>query len=279
MAISPPPSTPVSADRIRGRAEHSGLPECSAALPELGGEALLDAIVWDQAALDKFRRYFLPKDTEGPPAYCLDEKVVLDEIRRLALREPLTFTERAPSWVSHDAKAIGYATLGRWCAFAIARRDSGRVDREHQASGSYKPYAAIGTFAPIGRGNDWGQIDVNSLSGRVLAYAVLLTKDAARGYARAVGMRETASLSRVRGHFFRAVATRGRMMRQTPPGTASTERAAGGKPTPAGFLVLNNRGVYPICRRDSHASELKRPHPFYAGTRVARTSATARPRP
>lgn len=237
---------------------------CSAALPQLAGEDLLNAIVWDQAALDKFRRYFLPKDTIGPPTYKADEDLVLGEIRRLAHCEPLMFTTHPPSWVRNEAKAIGYATLGDWCAFAIGLRDAGRVTREHQASGSYKPYAAIGTLAPIGTGHDWRQIDVNSLSGRVLAYAVLLTRDAAPAYSRAAGMRTTASLSSVRTHFFRAVAARGRMVRDRPPSAATGEREA------AGFLVLEDRGIFPIYRRDpNNAAHLKRPYPFRAGERLA----------
>ncbi len=240
-------------------------------LPELTGQELLDAIVWDQAALDKFRRYFLPGDTEGPPAYQIEEKVVLDEIRRLAQHQPLTFTTCPPSWVRSDAKAIGYATLGDWCAFAIGLRDSRRVDREHKASGTFKPYAAIGTIAPIGPGHDWRQINVNSLSGRVLAYAVLLTADAAPGYARAAGMRKTASLHRVRAHFFRAVAAHGRMVREEPSGTAA------GKSTAVGFLELDGRGSFPIYRRDANIAQLKRPYPFCAGERIARTRAPAGP--
>jgi hypothetical protein len=203
--------------------------------------------------------------------YKAHEDVVLGEIRRLAQHEPLTFTTRPPSWVRSDAKAIGYATLGDWCAFAIGLRDPARVDREHQANRSYKPYAAIGTFAPIGRGHDWQQIDVNSLSGRVLAYAVLLTKDAAPAYARAAGIRATASLNRVRTHFFRAVAVHGRMVREEPPGAGARERPA------AGFLVLDQQGTCPIYRRDSNVAHLKRPYPFYAGERI-RKHATGEPR-
>ena len=235
-----------------------------AALPQLAGEDLLDAIVWDQAALDKFRRYFLPKDTLGPPTYEADENLVLSEIRRLAQREPLILTRRPPSWVTRDAKAVGYATLGDWCAFAIARRDFSLVDRKHRPRASQKPYAAISTIAPIGPGNDWRRIDVNSLSGRVLAHAILLTRDVASGYARIVGMRTTASLTRVRTHFFRAVAAHGCMVRDTPVGVAASEPAA------AGFLVLPGRGTFPVCRRVSNVGHLKRPYPFYVGERLTR---------
>jgi hypothetical protein len=259
MATCLLPSPTESADRVRSSKDRSESVACSAAPLHLAGEDLLNAIVWDQRALDKFRRYFLPRDTGGPPAYQVDEEAVLGEIRRLAQHEPLRFTTRRPSWVRSDAKAIGYATLGDWCAFAICLRDRGRVHHEHPASGSYKPYAAIGTFAPIGHGHDWQQIDVNALSGRVLAYAVLLTRDAAPAYARAAGMRKTASLNRVRIHFFRAVADHGRMVRETPPGAAAEE------PPAAGFLVLDDRGIFPIHRRDSNVAHLKRPYPFYAG--------------
>lgn len=248
---------------MRTRTEPLKQVACSAALPQLAGEDLLNAIVWDHAALDKFRRYFLPKDTIGPPTYRADEDLVLGEIRRLAQCEPLMFTTHPPSWVQSDAKAIGYATLCDWCAFAIGLRDPGRVAHEHQASGSYKPYAAIGTFAPIGRGHDWRQIDVNCLSGRVLAYAVLLTQDAAPAYSGAAGMRPTASLGRVRSNFFRAVAARGRMMRDRPPIANAGEREA------AGFLVLDDRGIFPIYRRDSNAAHLKRPYPYRVGERLA----------
>jgi len=272
MTTYPLPSPTESADLVHSSKGHSEPVACSAALPQLVGEDLLNAIVWDQAALDKFRRYFLPKDTIGPPTYKADEDLVLGEIRRLAQHEPLVFTTRPPSWVRSDAKAVGYATLSDWCAFAIGLRDPGRVDREHQASGSYKPYAAIGTIAPIGPGHDWQQIDVNFLSGRVLAYAVLLTQDAAPAYARAVGMRTTASLGRVRTHFFRAVAAHGRMVRDKPPGAATDERAA------AGFLVLAGRGIFAIRRRDSNVAHPKRPYPFYADECLARTHATAGPR-
>ena len=225
-------------------------------LPEFAGEDLLNAIVWDQAALDKFRRYFLPRDTGGPPAYRVDEEVVLGEIRRLAQHEPLTFTTRPPSWVRSDAKAIGYATLGDWCAFAIGLRDPGRVDREHQVIGSYKPYAAIGTFAPIGPGRDWRQIDVNSLSERVLAYTVRLTKGAASPYARAAGVSKTASIAAVRHHFFEAVAYHGRMVREKPPWAAEWKGSA------EGFLMLGDRSAFAICRRDPRLTGLKRPYPF-----------------
>jgi hypothetical protein len=264
MAIYSLPNPAKSADRVLDNKERSESLVCSAALPRLVGEELLNTIVWDQAALDKFRRYFLPKDTLGPPTYEADEDVVLGEIRRLAQHEPLTFTTRPPSWVRRDAKAIGYATLGDWCAFAIGLRSRGRVDREPQASGSYKPYAVISTIAPIGHGHDWQRIDVNSLSGRVLAYAVLLTRDAAPSYARAAGMRKTASLNRVRAHFFRAIAANGRMVRETPARAAAGERAA------AGFLVLNHRRIFPVHRRDSNTAHLKRPHPFYAGECLTR---------
>ena len=229
---------------------------CSAALPQLAGEDLLNAIVWDQAALDKFRRYFLPKDTIGPPTYKAHEDVVLGEIRRLAQHEPLIFTTRPPPWVRRNAKAIGYATLGDWCAFALGLRDRGRVDREHQAIGSYKPYAAIGTFAPIGHGHDWRQIDVNSLSERVLAYAVRLTKGAASPYARAAGVSKTASIAAARHHFFEAVADHGSMVREKPPWAAEWKGSA------EGFLMLGDRSAFAICRRDPRLTGLKRPYPF-----------------
>jgi len=264
MATYPLTSPAGLTDRARSREERSWLLAHPAALPQLAGEDLLDAIVWDRTALDKFRRYFLPKDTLGPPRYEADENLVLSEIRRLAQHEPLILTRRPPSWVRRDAKAVGYATLGDWCAFAIAPRDASRVDRKHRPGSSHKPYAVISTVAPIGPGNDWQQIDVNSLSGRVLAYAVLLTRDVASGYARIVGMRTTAGLSRVRTHFFRAVAAHGCMVRDRPVGVAASE------PDAAGFLVLAGRGTFPICRRVSNVGHRKRPYPFYVGERLAR---------
>jgi hypothetical protein len=235
------------------------------ALPDLSGVDLVNAIVWDRAALDKFRRYFLPRDTAGPPTYEADEDVVLGELRRLAQREPLTFTTHPPSWVHRDAKAIGYATLGDWCVFAIALRNSVRVEREHPAGGSYKPYAAISTISPFGPGNDWRPIEVRWLSGRVLAYALLLTKDAAPSYAQAVGMRKTASLNRVRAHFFRAVADHGLIVGEIPSWTV------GGEHSPEGFLTLGNRWAFPIYRRGADVAHLKRPYPFYAGECVIQT--------
>lgn len=227
------------------------------ALPDLSGNELLNTIVWDQAALDKFRRYFLPKDTAGPPTYKPDEDLVLGEIRRLAEHEPLSFSTCPPSWVRSDAKAIGYATLGDWCAFAIAARDRVQGEHNHHANGPYKPYAAISTISPIGSGNDWTHIDVNWLSGRVLAYAVLLTGDAAPSYAQIVGMRSTASLSRIRGHFFRAIADRARMVRERPPWAAHCDGQA------EGVLTIDNRWAFPIRRRSSDVAHLKRPYPFY----------------
>jgi hypothetical protein len=130
----------------------------------------------------------------------------------------------------------------------------------------------IGTFAPIGPGHDWRQIDVNSLSGRVLAYAVLLTKDAAPDYARAAGMRVTANLNRVRAHFFRAVPNHGRMVREAPSGTIAGEQPA------AGFLVLGDHGMFPILRRDPNSAHLKRPHPFYVGGHLTGPPAGDMPR-
>jgi hypothetical protein len=242
---------------------HIGNPSVRA-LPELAGSELLNTIVWDQAALDKFRRYFLPKDTAGPPTYKADEDLVLGEIRRLAQCEPLRFTTCPPSWVRGNAKTIGYATLGDWCAFAIAARDRTRSARDHHANGAYKPYAAIGTISPIGPGNDWRHIDVDWLSGRVLAYAVLLTRDAAPSYARIVGMRKTASLSRVRGHFFGAVADRGRMVRVRPPWTDDCDYQA------EGFLTIDDRWAFPVFRRGTDVAHLKRPYPFYAGDCLAK---------
>lgn len=258
MVIDPRYSPAESADRPH-ISDSSGR-----ALPELAGSDLLNTIVWDLAALDKFRRYFLPKDTAGPPTYKANEDLVLGEIRRLAQHEPLRFTTSPPSWVRGDAKAIGYAVLGDWCAFAIAARDYIRSDRDHHSSGSYKPFAAISTISPIGHGNDWRRIDVNWLSGRVLAYAVLLTRDAAPSYARIVGMRKTASLSRVRGHFFRAVADRGRMVRDKPPWTGDCGCQA------EGFLTIDDRWAFPICRRGPDVAHLKRPYPFYAGDCLAK---------
>jgi len=258
--LSNPSKFADRAHSSNGRAEPEA---CSPAPACLAGEDLLDAVVWDLAALDKFRRYFLPKDTAGPPGYEVDEDVVLGEIRRLARHEPLTFRTCAPSWARGGANTVGYATLGDWCAFAICQRDRGRLDRSQEASGTYKPYAVIGTFAPIGPGHDWRQIDVNSLSGRVLAYAVLLTKDAAPGYARAAGMRVTASLNRVRAHFFHAVANYGRVVREAPSGAIADEQGA------AGFLVLDEHRVFPILRRDPDSAHLKRPHPFYVGGHLA----------
>jgi hypothetical protein len=225
-------------------------------LLDLSGVDLLSTIVWDRAALDKFRRYFLPRDTAGPPTYEADEDVVLAEIRRLAQCEPLKFTTRPPSWVRSEARAVGYAMLGDWCAFALALRDNVRTDR-HPDGRSYKPYAAISTIAPIGPGNDWQHIDFHWLSGRVLAYAVLLTKDAAPSYAGAVGMRKTASLTRVRAHFFRAVADHGRIVPDKP------SWAAGGEHPAEAFLTLGDQRAFPICRRSPDVTHLKRPYPFY----------------
>jgi hypothetical protein len=236
-----------------------------AALPELRGTDLLNAIVWDQAALDKFRRYFLPKDTAGPPTYEVDENLVLEEVRRLARCEPLAFTTRPPAWVRTDSRAIGYALLGDWCAFAVALRDGVRVDQEPHGAGSYKPYAAIATIAPIGPGNDWRDIELHWLSGRVLAYAVLLTKDAAPSYAQAVGMRRTATLNRVRAHFFRAVANRGRIVRDRPSWTVRGHRRA------VGFLTIADRWAFPIYRRSPDVAHLKRPYPFCASDCLVRT--------
>ena len=228
----------------------------STSLPELAGEDLLNAIVWDQAALDKFRRYFLPRDTAGPPTYQLDKAVVFGELCRLARREPLTFTNRPPSWVRANPKAIGYATLGDWCAFAIGLRDRARVDHDHEGSETYQRYAAITTLAPIRPGHDWGQIDVNSLSERVLAYAVRLTEAAASPYARAAGVSKTAGVETVRRHFFEAVADHGRMVREKPPWAAEWEGSA------EGFLMLGDRSAFAICRRDPRLTRLKRPYPF-----------------
>jgi len=229
---------------------------CSVSLPELIGEDLLNAIVWDQAALDKFRRYFLPRDTAGPPTYHLDKALVLGELGRLARREPLIFTNRPPSWVRGNPKAIGYATFGDWCAFAIGLRDRARVEQEHEASETYQRYAAISTLAPIRPGHDWQQIDVNSLSGRVLAYAMRLTNDAASRYARAASVSKTASIDAVRRHFFEAVADHGRMTREKPPWAAEWKGSA------EGFLMLGDRSAFAICRRDPRLTGLKRPYPF-----------------
>jgi hypothetical protein len=229
---------------------------CSASLPELVGEDLLETIVWDQAALDKFRRYFLPRDTAGPPTYHLDKPVVLGELCRLARREPLIFTSRPPAWVRANPKAIGYATLGDWCAFPIGLRDRGRVEHDHAACEAYQRYAAIGTLAPIQPGHDWRQIDVTSLSGRVLAYAVRLTKAAASDYARAAGVSKTASIVTVRHHFFEAVADYGRMVREKPAWAAEWKGSA------EGFLMLGDRSAFAICRRDPRLTGLKRPYPF-----------------
>jgi hypothetical protein len=212
--------------------------------------------VWDQAALDKFRRYFLPGDTAGPPTYRIDKAVVFGELCRLARREPLIFTTRPPAWVRGDPKAIGYATLGEWCAFAIVLRDRARVEHDHAANEAYQRYAAITTLAPIRPGHDWGQIDVNSLSGRVLAYAVRLTEAAAPAYARAPGMSKTASIVTVRHHFFEAVADHGRMVREKPSWAAEWKGAA------EGFLMLGDRSAFAICRRDPSLTGLKRPYPF-----------------
>jgi hypothetical protein len=77
-------------------------------LPCLAGEDLLDAVVWDLAALDKFRRYFLPKDTAGPPGYEVDEDVVLGEIRRLARHEPLM----RPSATGVRLRSVGVIVAG-----------------------------------------------------------------------------------------------------------------------------------------------------------------------
>lgn len=220
------------------------------------GEDLLNAIVWDQAALDKFRRYFLPRDTAGPPTYHLDKAVVFGELCRLARREPLIFTNRPPSWVGANSKAIGYATLGDWCAFPIGLRDRARADHDHAESEAYQRYAAISTLTPIRPGHDWRQIDVNSLSGRVLAYAVRLTEAAVPPYARVAGVSKTASVDMVRHHFFEAVADHGRMVRGRPSWAAEWKGSA------EGFLMLGDRSAFAICRRDPRLTGLKRPYPF-----------------
>jgi hypothetical protein len=256
MPPSALPNTAESADRVHCETLRPEQRACSAALPQLAGEELLDAIVWDQAALDKFRRYFLPRDTAGPPTYQVDKAVVLGELYRLARREPLLFTDRPPCWVRGDPKAIGYATLGDWCAFAIGLRDQRRVDHDHEGSESYQRYAAISTLAPIRPGNDWRQIDVNSLSERVLAYAVRLTRAAAPAYARAAGVSKTASTGTVRRHFFDAVADHGRMVREKPSWAAEWRGSA------EGFLMLGDRSAFAICRRDPSLTGLKRPYPF-----------------
>ena len=228
------------------------------ASPGSSGEDLFDTIVWDRAALDKFRRHFLPKDTIGPPTYQVNEEVVLGELRRLAVREPLTFTTRPPAWVRTDSKATGYATLGDWCIFALGLRDRGQSDKRRQTSATHKPYAAIATIAPIGREHDWRQIDVNALSGRVLAYAVLLTRDAAPAYARAAGMHTTTSLDMVRAHFFDTVADHGRMVRETPSWVTGWKRPV------EGFLMLDDLSAVAICRQSPARTRLKRPYPFRA---------------
>ena len=67
MTTYPLPSPRRFTDRVGSSEEHSEAVVRPGALPWLAGEDLLNAIVWDQETLDKFHRYFPPKDPVGPP--------------------------------------------------------------------------------------------------------------------------------------------------------------------------------------------------------------------
>ena len=67
MTVDPPPGPRQFKHRVRRSEEHFEALAPQVALPWLVGEDLLNSIVWDQETLDRFRRYFPPKDPVDPP--------------------------------------------------------------------------------------------------------------------------------------------------------------------------------------------------------------------
>jgi hypothetical protein len=66
MTTYPLPGPRHCTDRVGGSEDHSEEVARPGILLWLAGEDLLNAIVWDQETLDKFRRYFQPSGTKDP---------------------------------------------------------------------------------------------------------------------------------------------------------------------------------------------------------------------